>query len=523
VKTLDREILRLALPSILANITVPLVGLVDTAVAGHLHSSAGTSAEFIGGIAVGAMVLNVIYWNFAFLRASTGGLTAQAFGRKAGGNCPRRTCPPPDTGRERGPSQMGGAGVSEANGVPTGADSLRPVDECAGILQRALKLAMGFALLLIALGWPISRLALVFRDATPGVAALAIQYVLIRIWAAPATLSLMALKGWFIGMQDTVSSMLTDLTVNIVNIAASIILTLGIGGWQGLGFPGIAIGTVVAQYSGLLLAALLCRFRFRIQFCSEKQPETGTNARFNRGLFRKMAENGNKTGTNDASSGYRSFFRLNRDLFIRSLCMTGIYLGYTFIAAQYGETMLACANIIMNLLMLFSYFTDGFAYAGEALTGRFIGENNRKMLRQAVRGTFRWSFGVAGAWMLIYLLAGPSMLGLMTSDEGLTDACARFLPWLVIMPPLGCAAFTWDGIYVGATASKEIRNSMLWALAAFLAVWFCGHALLSVCGFAVTASPAGHGASPTAIHLLLAAYFAHLLARTVYLSVKYIK
>ena len=310
MKALDKEILRLALPSILANITVPLVGLVDTAVAGHLHSAAGSSAEFIGGISAGAMVLNVIYWNFGFLRASTGGLTAQAYGK--------------------------GEGY-----VP--------------ILRRALKLALTISAILLVLGWPLSKLSLLFRSATPGVAILAAQYILIRIWAAPATLSLMALKGWFIGMQDSFSSMITDLTVNLVNIASSIILTLGIGGWQGLGFPGIALGTVIAQWTGFILALAICRFRYRVPVCSGKWPKTGTSTPKSGVLFRKTAENGNK-----------SFFQINADLFVRSLCMTGIYFGYTVLAARSGEVLLACANILMNLLMIFSYFTDGFAYAHSA-------------------------------------------------------------------------------------------------------------------------------------------------------------
>ena len=503
MKALDREILRLALPSILANITVPLVGLVDTAVAGHLHSAAGTGAEFIGGISVGALILNVIYWNFAFLRASTGGLTAQAFGQSAKG-MPLEDLSTPGQGQGEGPIARDGRGrseriagppqISDLWGARSERSSSRGILSARAILRRALMLAMGIAAGLLVLGWPISRLALVFKSATPGVAALAIQYVLIRIWAAPATLSLMALKGWFIGMQDSVSSMATDLTVNLVNIAASIILTLGIGNWQGLGFPGIALGTVIAQWSGLLLAFGILRVRYGVGFL--RRPD---------GLL------GMTEGITTAD-----FFRLNTDLFIRSLCMTGIYLGYTYIAAQYGETLLACGNIMMNLLMLFSYFTDGFAYAGEALTGRFIGERNAQMLRQSVRGTFRWSFGVAGIWMLIYWLGGLPMLHLMTDDSGVVDACRQFLPWLVAMPLTGCAAFAWDGIYVGATASKGIRDAMLVAVAAFLGVWFAGRALLP--GTAATCGiPAGAGA----IHLLMAAYFAHLLARTAWLSTQY--
>lgn len=442
MKALDKEILRLALPSILANITVPLVGLVDTAVAGHLHADGGSGAEFIGGISVGAMILNVLYWNFGFLRASTGGLTAQAYGESAKDGQNGRT---------------------------------------PAILHRALKLAIGFAALLLLLQWPISRLALIFRDATPGVAALAMQYVLIRIWAAPATLSLMALKGWFIGMQDTRSSMLVDLTVNLVNIAASIILSLGIGTWEGLGFSGIALGTVIAQWTGFVLALAICRFRYGIRVST--------------------------TSKSDADSG---FLKLNADLTVRSLCMTGIYLGYTIIAGRQGETLLACANIMMNLLMIFSYFTDGFAYAGEALAGRFIGERNPAMLHRSVKGTFLWSMGVAGTWVLIYLATGMPMLRMMTDDPTVLEACRQFLPWLAVMPVAGCAAFTWDGIYVGGTASAAIRNSMIWALAVFLAVWFTAKLLYP-----------GFFSGNAAIHLLIGAYFAHLAARAVYLTVRY--
>ena len=497
MKPLDREILRLALPSILANITVPLVGLVDTAVAGHLHNLSGSSAEFIGGISVGAMLLSVIYWNFAFLRASTGGLTAQAYGRSFGRALPSEGLSTPGQGQGEGPIACDGRGRSERSerSPEEGRALPKKTGECSAILARALKLALGFAALLIVLQWPISRLALIFRDATPGVAQLAIQYVIIRIWAAPATLSLMALKGWFIGMQDSVSSMLTDLTVNIVNIAASIILSLGIGSWDGLGFVGIPLGTVIAQYSGLLLALGICGFKYRVKIAGQA------------GNDRKGDGNDGEGAGNDGTFG--AFFKLNTDLFVRSLCFTGIYLGYTIIASRYGEVMLASANIMMNLLMIFSYFTDGFAYAGEALTGRFIGERDREMVRRTVVQTFKWSFGVAGIWMLIYGLAGPGMLRLMTDDAAVLGACRAYIPWLLAMPLVGCAAFTWDGIYIGATASHAIRNAMIWALAAFLGVWLAGAVL------------APGISSPAAIHLLMAAYFAHLVARTVYLTIDY--
>lgn len=448
MKALDREILRLAVPSILANITVPLVGMVDIAVAGHLHAADGSSAAFIGGISVGAMILNVLYWNFAFLRAGTGGLTAQAFGRANAGSRPHGTAP----------------------------------DECSSILRRALALSLCFAALLLCLQWPLSKLTLFFSDSTPRVAELAARYFFVRIWAAPATLSLMSLRGWFIGMQDTFSSMCTDLVVNVVNIAASIVLTLGLGSWNGLGFDGIALGTVVAQYCGLAFSAGVCLLKYRVPL----------------------------RGGSVSSHGPGDFFHMNADLFVRSLCFTGVYLGYTFFASRQGETLLACANIMMTLLMLFSYFTDGFAYAGEALVGRFIGEADPVMTRRSTRAVFAWSMGVAGIWMLIYLLAGSPMLRMMTDDETVRNACSRFLPWLVAMPPLGCAAFTWDGIFTGATASRSMRNAMLLSMLAFFLVWFCGQ---------LQPVPSG----PAAIHLLMAAYFAHIVARTVHLSARYRK
>lgn len=529
MKALDKEILRLAIPSILANITVPLVGMVDIAVAGHLHSAipgslapaaSGSAAAFIGGISVGALLLNVIYWNFFFIRASTGGLTAQAFGRRNAESGMKHEVDdeqkPDGRGRSflRGPARGGSGCPQPSASAPTP----------GSLLIHSVALAFGFAALLLGLQWPLSRLAYLFADRTPAVAELAIRYFFIRVWAAPATLSLMAIKGWFIGMQDTVSSMFTDLIVNVVNIVASIVLTLGLGSWQGIGFDGIALGTVVAQYCGLAFAAAVIAIKYRSEFTAVAtehdgcQPATA-DAVFCEGPRVAVADvSGRPAGSNRLSAaGFRPFFALNCDLFIRSLCFTGIYLGYTVIAAQYGEVLLATSNIMMTLMMLFSYFTDGFAYAGEALTGRFIGERDRKMTLQSIGGTFKWSFAIAGVWMLIYILAGDPLLRIMTDDTTVLDACRCFLPWLIVMPPLGCAAFAWDGIYVGATASLPIRNGMILALAAFYGCWYLGRAFIP--GSAPVAEPAPWQASVPAIHLLLAAYFAHIVARTVYLTI----
>lgn len=457
MRAINRDILKLAVPSILANITVPLVGMVDIAVAGHLEAEAAT---MIGGIAIGSMLFDLLYWNFGFLRIGTGGLAAQAYGRED-----RR--------------------------------------ECARIFARSFGIALACALLLIVIQWIFVKAAFLVVDCTPQVQELASRYFFIRIWAAPATLGLMAFKGWFIGMQDSVSPMVTDFTVNGMNVLMSILLALH----TSMGFDGIAAGTVIAQWSGLLVAVVLLWVKYRKNTFGELEKEDF------KGLFK-----GAQT---------RKFFSMNTDLFVRSLCFIAIYIGFTTISARYGDLLLAVSSIMMKILLLFSYFTDGFAYAGEALTGRYIGAGNGKMLRQTVTWTFIWSMGIAVVFMGIYHWAGVPLLRMMTSDASVVEMSKEYLPWLLLMPIVGCAAFTWDGIYIGATASKAIRNAMLWAVAAFAAVWAAGMTGLNLVPD-ITAAAEGDEGSATrygilAMHILMAAYFAHLLARTVYLSVKYRK
>ncbi|MBQ8839308.1 MAG: MATE family efflux transporter, partial [Bacteroidales bacterium] len=293
MRQINKDILNLAIPSILANITVPIVGMVDMAVAGHLDTAAAT---MIGGISIGTMLFDLLYWNFGFLRVGTGGLTAQAYGRK-----------------DR--------------------------HECARILTRALGVSLACAIALIVIQWVFIKAAFMVVDCTPEVRELASRYFFVRIWAAPATLSLMAFKGWFIGMQDSVSPMVTDFVVNGMNILMSLILALK----TPMGFDGIAAGTVIAQYSGLLTAVLLLAARYAVRvFSGFRLSDIGN-------IFR--------------SSQTRRFFVMNSDLFIRSLCFIAIYIGFTTISARYGDLLLATSSILMKLMMLFSYFTDGFAYA----------------------------------------------------------------------------------------------------------------------------------------------------------------
>ncbi len=476
---LHRDILRLAVPSILANITVPLVGMVDIAVAGHLGASGNLgAAALIGGISIGTMLFDMLYWNFGFLRGGTGGLTAQAYGRHR-------------------------AGAAEAEG------------DIAVTLKRALGIAFGSGLVLIALQWVVVQVAFLLVECSPEVQTLATQYFYIRIWAAPATLSLFAFKGWFIGMQDTVRPMICDLLVNATNILLSIGLSFGYAGLPALGFAGVAYGTLIAQWTGFLYALLAVRFRYRSFFRKTDSFAPLGMTEGSAGMADCHPEEVEDRRRDLSHRGFREFFVLNRDLFFRSVCMIAVYIGFTMISARYGDMMLAVGAILMKLLMIFSYFTDGFAYAGEALTGRFIGERSPDGVRSTIRQTFVWCLGVTVLFLLVYGVGGVPLLRLMTSDPDVVEAGREFIPWLLLMPFIGCPAFTWDGIFMGATASKDLRNSTVWCVVGFFGVWFVGIGLLK----------AVRGTVPEtlAIHLLMAAYFTHLLVRAAYLTLRWRK
>ena len=543
---LNKEILRLAVPSILANITVPLVGMVDMAVVGHLGGVEGyAGAALIGGISVGTMLFDLLYWNFAFLRAGTGGLTAQAYGRHL-------------------------AAVASASGA--GAISASDAPGIVTILGRALRIALLSGLALIALQWVVVQLAFLVVDCTPEVRELATRYFYIRIWAAPATLSLFALKGWFIGLQDTLRPMLVDLWVNLVNILLSLglgfglhlgssvgtaglgtaVATLGSSLGAGvtllptLGFAGVAWGTVIAQWTGLFLALWMTLKYLSLshllkilgakwnedylqqtdnQYVSNQptrvptSPDQAHTSLNSAQATTSQAQTASGQAPSAPSAEAASFFTLNRDLFLRSVGMIAVYIGFTVIGAGLGDHMLAVSSILMKLLMLFSYFTDGFAYAGEALTGRFVGEHNQDGVRSTVRGTFAWGFGLAGAFMLLYGVGGTPLLRLMTSDTTVVEAGRAFLPWLLLIPLIGCPAFTWDGIYIGATASKDLRNSVLLCAVGFFIVWFVGRWLLAALGIG-TLTP-GNLSPEVSLHLLMAAYFVHLAIRSLYQTVRY--
>jgi len=431
----------LAIPSILANITIPLVGIVDTAIVGHISDAAA-----IGGIAIGTMLFDLLYWNFGFLRVGTSGLTAQAYGRTLGEN------------------------QTEVSA------------ECRRILTQSLTMAMLATLLVWAIQWFFVTAVLAVVPCSDAVADVARSYFYVRIWAALATLMLMAMKGWFIGMQDTKSPMAVDILVNVMNMGASYVLAVH----THLGVVGVAWGTLIAQYSGLLLAILIMVFKYGIVHIG----------------LREMI---------DAMKGpdVKRMMALNGNLFIRSLCFMVVYVGFTSLASRYGDAELAVSSILMKLFMFFSFFVDGFAYAGEALVGKEFGkmsDSNHQTsdVRKIVRSLFNWAIGVGVIFTIIYVLWGKESIGIMTSDTEVLDASMKYIGWLIAMPLISTLAFMWDGVYIGATAGIEIRNSMIWAAAAFVA------------GYIATYRWMGSQA-------LYIAYFAHLIARVIYLTIRYEK
>lgn len=420
---MNKTVLKLAIPSIFANITVPLVGMADTAIAGRLGD-----ATVLGGIAIASMLFDLLYWNMGFLRVGTGGMVAQAYGR---------------------------------------GDYKDAIDTFA----LGITTALAFAFLFIVCQWVYVEAAFHFIECSSGIEVLAREYFFIRIWAAPATLSLNVFKGFFIGMQNAVSPMAVDITVNVTNIAASIFFAF----YAGLGFSGIAWGTLVAQYAGLLLAVSLMVFQYRRHF---HLMDIRNNIR---------------------PGKIRKFFMLNADLFVRSLCFLFIYAGLTSLAAKYGDVDLAVSSIMMKLMLLYSYFIDGFAYAGEALSGRYIGARDKVSLTRAVKVIFMWCCGIGIVSTLGYWAGGEWLVRLMATDATVIAESARFLPWLLVMPFVSSVAFTWDGIFIGATATKALRNSMLWAVVGFFAGYFSLKGAIGV-------------------QSLWAGYMIHLVVRTVYLS-----
>lgn len=397
----DQQILKIALPAIVTNITVPLLGLVDTAIVGHMGKAA-----YIGAIAVGAMIFNLVYWVFGFLRMGTSGMTAQARGR-------------------------------------------RDMRETRRLLRQSLTVAFSVAAVMVVLQWPLREGILWLMGPTQDVRPLVVTYYNIVVWGAPAMLGLYALSGWFIGMQNTRLPMLISIMQNVVNIVASLVLVYELG----MKIEGVAMGTVIAQYAGFLTAwGLLRKYYGRILQDTERQSLGAT------------------PGTEEQSP-WLAFLRVNRDIFLRTTCLVAVNLYFTSMGARQGATILAVNALLMQLYLLFSYFLDGFAYAGEALGGRYWGAHNGTAFRETVRRLFVWGAGVAVIFTTLYTLGGLSFLRLLTDDAGVVQASQDYVWWAWLIPIAGVSAFIWDGIFIGITQTRGmLLSSVVGAGVFFVAV-----------------------------------------------------
>lgn len=395
-----RKVVALAVPSIITSITTPLLGLVDLAVTGHMDSGTdgGHSAVYIAAIAVGSGLFTMLYWLFAFLRMGTGGLTAQA------------------------------SGAADRQGV-------------ALALWRSLAVALLLGLAIIALGKPIGEGLLRFMDPDPDTLAPARRYIAICVWGAPAVLSTFALTGWFIGVQDTRSPMWVSIVINLTNIAVSLILVVGLG----MKIEGVAIGTLTAQWTGVLLSLTICLVKYRVAL------PRASDVVDRQALGR--------------------FFSVNSDIFLRTLCMVAVTVWFTRAGARQGDVMLAVNALLMQLFLTFSYFMDGFAFAGESLCGLRYGAGDMPGLRRIARVVLACSGLVALLFTVLYFVGGEWFLGIMSNDGRVASASGDYFMWAVSVPLVGFVAFSLDAVAIGITATRRMLVSAASGTAVFFAVY----------------------------------------------------
>ncbi len=388
---MNKEILRLAIPNILSNISVPLLSTVDTALMGQL------SELHIGAVGVGSMIFNFIYWNFGFLRMGTTGITAQQYGQKA-------------------------------------------QKAVLLTLGRALIIAFLLAGIIMLLQVPFGDLSFYLMNLSEAQLPLVADYFYIRIWAAPATLTLYAFMGWFFGMQNAIYPLILTIVINVVNIICSIIFIK----YLGMDVAGVAYGTVIAQYLGLFLAISLFFYKYK-----------NLMSHFSKKALLMWEE-------------LQRFLSINNDIFIRTFCLTFAF-GFFYSQSSSGGTVILAVNVILlQFLNWMSYGIDGFAFASESLVGKYAGAKEQPLLNKAIQLSFIWAMGLAGFYSLIYGVFGMPMVGIFSNQTAIISATQPYLWWMVVFPLLSTPCYIWDGIFIGLTASKAMRNSMIIALFIYL-------------------------------------------------------
>ena len=398
---MNREIFRIAIPNIVSNITVPLMGIFSTAIAGRCGDSAAT----IGALAIGVSIFNFIYWNCSFIRMGTSGITAQAFGAK-------------------------------------------DFTTTTAMLVRAVGISAVLGVLMLLLQYPLGELSLRIMNGNQIVS----DYFYARIWAVPAGIMLFGLNGWFTGMQNAVIPMVTSITINVLHVLLSLWFVFGFD----MGIVGIAYASVVAQWSGMTLSVPLLVIFFR----KHLRPVT----------LMQVVEMG----------ALKEFFAVNGDIIIRTFCIVAVYTFFTAASARMeSDIVLAVNTMLLQMFTLFSYMNDGFAYAAEALTGRFVGARDIHSLRLCIRRCVVWAVGTAVVCIAIYVGWWQDIIAMFVGEKSqladILSVAGEYIGWVIAIPIAAALPFLMDGIMVGATLTRILRNSMVVSTVAYFAIYYSLH------------------------------------------------
>ncbi len=389
-----KEILKLAIPNIVSNISIPLLSTVDTILMGQL------SALHLGAIGLGGMIFNFVYWNFGFLRMGTTGLTAQAYGAQD--------------------------------------------DYKVGVtLVRGMLLALLLAItIFLTQGW-LLQAASWFFSVQDTHAPLIVEYFTMRMWAAPATMLMYVMMGWFFGLQNAIYPMMITIIINIVNIIVSYLLVHQ----YGMDIKGVALGTVIAQYTGVLLCFAAVAYNYR-QYLHLELIKAASK-------FSELVD----------------FFKVNSNLFIRTVCLTFVFAYFYRESSIAGALALAANAILLQFVNWMSYGIDGFAYAAESMVGKYKGANDNLSLSRSVKLSFLWGLILAIAYSLFYFMYYDVLLHLFSSDQDVIDFALRYKIWMVVFPIIAFACYIWDGVFIGLLASRQMRDSMIVAVIVFLGLY----------------------------------------------------
>ncbi len=393
----DRDVWRIAAPMILSNVSVPLLGMVDTGVVGHLESPV-----YLGAVAIGGTIFSFLYTGVNFLRMGTTGIAAQRYG------------------------------AADSDGIRVS-------------LGQALIVAQLIALAVIVLQWPVGQLAMRLLGADGALEENALEYFAIRIWSAPGTLANFVMIGWFLGLQNARVPLVIFLTINLTNIALDLLFVLVLG----MKVDGVALASVLAEYAGLAVA---------LSFAARELRRHAGH--WPAGKFVKFGE-------------YAAFFSINANLFIRTMALIFTIAFVTAQGTRMGGLILAANAILMQLQNLTAFGLDGLAHAAEALVGKAVGQRRRDALERAVTLCLKWSLIFAAAFSAVYLLLGPRLIYTLTDLPDVRETTLRYLPWMIVSPLVSVWSFLYDGVYVGATRAREMRNIMVFsAFAVFIPAWF---------------------------------------------------